>query len=312
MSFLAPQRPAFPQRLRRPQSAFRAHIRRRRPYGNRSDYPPQWRTDLPGPHVSFFCRSPSMYCRVFCGFSLVVPDCLSGAVLRADVFCHRRYHRYFSHRAFKTSRAFQFIIAVMATTSTQKGVLWWAANHRHHHRYSDTEADLHSPTLFGFWWSHVGWILSDRYNQTKSDLIQDFYKYPELRWLNKYHLVPPIALAVILFLAGGWGMLVWGFFVSTVMLWHASFTINSLSHLFGSRRYETTDTSKNNPFLALLTMGEGWHNNHHHYMASVRQGFFWWEVDVTYYALKVLSWFHIVWDLRLPPARILAATEAGA
>jgi stearoyl-CoA desaturase (Delta-9 desaturase) len=222
------------------------------------------------------------------------------------------YHRYFSHRAFKTSRAFQFIIAVLATTSTQKGVLWWAANHRHHHRYSDTEADLHSPTLFGFWWSHVGWILSDRYNHTKSDLIQDFYKYPELRWLNKYHLVPPIALAVILFLAGGWGMLVWGFFLSTVMLWHASFTINSLSHLFGSRRYETTDTSKNNPFLALLTMGEGWHNNHHHYMASVRQGFFWWEVDVTYYALKVLSWFHIVWDLRLPPARILAGTEAGA
>src|SRR5260370_3412557 len=164
------------------------------------------------------------------------------------------YHRYFSHRAFKTSRAFQFIIAVMATTSTQKGVLWWAANHRHHHRYSATEADLHSPTLFGFWWSHIGWVLSDRYNQTKSDLILDFYKYPELRWLNKYHLVPPIALAVILFLAGGRGMLEWGFFVSTVMLLHASFTIISLSNLFGPRRTASMSPHKNYPCIASQTM----------------------------------------------------------
>ncbi len=222
------------------------------------------------------------------------------------------YHRYFSHRSFKTSRVFQFIMAVLATTSTQKGVLWWAANHRHHHRYSDTQDDLHSPSLFGFWWSHVGWILSDRYNATQVDLIRDFYKYPELRWLNRYHMVPPVILAVALFLIGGWGMLVWGFFISTVILWHSSFTINSLSHLFGSRRYSTTDTSKNNLWLALLTMGEGWHNNHHHYMASARQGFFWWEVDLTYYTLKVLSWCRIVWDLRQPSPAALAATEASS
>jgi stearoyl-CoA desaturase (delta-9 desaturase) len=220
------------------------------------------------------------------------------------------YHRYFSHRSFKTSRAFQFVMAFMATTSVQKGVLWWAANHRHHHRYSDTEADLHSPTLFGFWWSHVGWILSDKYNTTKVDLIRDFQKFPELRWLNRYHLVPPAILAVVLFLIGGWGLLVWGFFLSTVILWHSSFTINSLSHLFGSRRYATTDTSKNNAFLALLTMGEGWHNNHHHFMASARQGFFWWEVDVTYYVLKVLSWFRIVWDLRQPTETALVPDAA--
>jgi stearoyl-CoA desaturase (Delta-9 desaturase) len=220
------------------------------------------------------------------------------------------YHRYFSHRSFKTSRPFQFVMAFMATTSVQKGVLWWAANHRHHHRYSDMEEDLHSPSLFGFWWSHVGWILSDKYNATQVDLIRDFHKYPELRWLNRYHLVPPVVLAVSLFLLGGWGMLVWGFAISTVILWHSSFTVNSLSHLFGSRRYPTTDTSRNNVFLALLTMGEGWHNNHHHYMASARQGFFWWEVDFTYYLLKALSWFRIVWDLRQPTEVALAAAHS--
>ncbi len=220
------------------------------------------------------------------------------------------YHRYFSHRSFKTSRVFQFIMAFIATTSVQKGVLWWAANHRHHHRYSDTPEDLHSPSLFGFWWSHVGWILSDKYDTTQVDLIRDFHKFPELRWLNRYHLVPPVILAVALFLIGGWGLLVWGFFISTVILWHSSFTVNSLSHVFGSRRYATSDTSKNNVFLALLTMGEGWHNNHHHFMAAARQGFFWWEVDLTYYLLKVLSWFRIVWDLRQPTPEALLATAA--
>lgn len=219
------------------------------------------------------------------------------------------YHRYFSHRSFKTSRAFQFVMAFLATMSTQKGVLWWAANHRHHHRHSDMDEDLHSPTLRGFLWAHVGWILSDRYNQTKTDLVGDFNKYPELRWLNQYHAVPPILLGVGMFLAGGWPLLVWGYCISTVILWHSSFTINSLSHIFGKRRYATTDTSKNNALLALLTMGEGWHNNHHHYMASARQGFFWWEIDVTYYLLKMLSWCGIVWDLRQPPKHILLGAE---
>jgi stearoyl-CoA desaturase (Delta-9 desaturase) len=219
------------------------------------------------------------------------------------------YHRYFSHRSFKTSRAFQFVMALVATMSTQKGVLWWAANHRHHHRHSDMDEDLHSPTLRGFLYAHVGWILSDRYNQTKTELIGDFNKYPELRWLNKYHVVPPVILAVGMFLAGGWGLLVWGYCISTVILWHSSFTINSLSHIFGRRRYPTTDTSKNNALLALLTMGEGWHNNHHHYMASARQGFFWWEIDITYYVLKMLSWCGIVWDLRQPPLHVLLGTE---
>ncbi len=214
------------------------------------------------------------------------------------------YHRYFSHRGFRTSRAFQFLIAVAGTTCAEKGPLWWAAHHRVHHRYSDQPEDIHSPTLRGLWWSHVGWILSSKYDRTEVEQIKDFAKYPELRWINRWHLLPPIALAVALFLLGGWGLLVWGFFVSTVVLWHGTFTINSLSHVFGSRRYATTDTSKNNWLLALITLGEGWHNNHHFYMSTANQGFFWWEIDVSYYGLKALSWLGLIWDLRTPPAHV--------
>ena len=235
-----------------------------------------------------------------------------GLYLLRMFFVTAGYHRYFSHRSFKTSRAFQFVIAFVAMTSGQKGVLWWAAHHRHHHRHSDTELDLHSPTLFGFFWSHVGWIISDRYNATRLDYIGDYAKYPELRWLNKYHLVSPIALAVVLWLIGGPSLFIWGFCVSTVLLWHGTFTINSLSHLFGSQRYVTTDTSKNNFLLALITLGEGWHNNHHHYMASVRQGFYWWEVDFTYYTLKVLSWCGFIWDLRPVPPHLLEEQKLTA
>ena len=237
--------------------------------------------------------------------------CLAMLVVRM-FFVTAGYHRYFSHRSFKTSRVFQFVIAFMAMSSSQKGVLWWAAHHRHHHRYSDQELDLHSPTLFGFFWSHIGWIISDRYNETRLDYIGDFAKFPELRWLNKYHIVPPATLAVVIWLIGGWPLFVWGFCLSTVFLWHDTFTINSLSHLFGSRRYETTDTSRNNWLLAILTLGEGWHNNHHHFMASARQGFYWWEIDITYYTLKVMSWLGIVWDLRKVPAHILANQPAAA
>ena len=220
------------------------------------------------------------------------------------------YHRYFSHRTYKTSRAFQFLLAVMAETSLQKGVLWWAAHHRHHHRFSDQLDDIHSPTRRGFWWSHVGWILCKRYNETRAELVPDLARYPELRFLNRYHLVPGITMAVILFLTGGLGVFFWGFCVSTVMLWHGTFTINSLCHVFGRRRYATLDTSRNSLILSLITMGEGWHNNHHHYMSSVRQGFFWWELDFTYYILKALSWVHLVWDLKMPPRALLEPLPA--
>jgi stearoyl-CoA desaturase (delta-9 desaturase) len=215
------------------------------------------------------------------------------------------YHRYFSHRTFKTSRAFQFLLALGGSTTLQKGVLWWAANHRHHHRASDQEDDIHSPRIGGFWWSHMGWILVDDHQHTRWSDIRDMAKYPELRWLNKYYLVPVVGMALLLQLIGGWHALLWGFFVSSTLLWHGTFTINSFSHIFGKQRYETTDDSRNNWILAIVTMGEGWHNNHHYHMSSTNQGFFWWEVDMTYMVLKVLSFFGIVWDLRKPPQHVL-------
>ena len=210
------------------------------------------------------------------------------------------FHRYFSHRSYKTSRAFQFVLALLGTLSVQKGVLWWAGHHRHHHKESDQPADIHSPMLKGFLWSHVGWILCPKYNATPFDSIKDFASFPELRWLNKHFLIPPVAMAVAFFFIGGLSMLVWGFFISTVLVWHGTFTINSLSHIFGKRRYKTTDTSRNNWFLALITLGEGWHNNHHYHQSSSRQGWFWWEMDVSYYVLRALSVVGVVWDLKLP------------
>ncbi len=216
------------------------------------------------------------------------------------------YHRYFSHRTFKTSRPFQFLLALWAMSSSQKGVLWWAAHHRHHHKASDTADDLHSPRK-GFWWSHVGWILSDKYQRTEIEKIPDFARYPELRWLDRFWWVPPTGLALLLFALGGWTWLLWGFFVSTVLLWHGTFVINSLAHVFGRQRYGTSDDSRNSFLLAVVTCGEGWHNNHHYYQSSTNQGFYWWEWDPTYYLLRVLSWVRLIWDLRIPPKRVLEA-----
>jgi stearoyl-CoA desaturase (Delta-9 desaturase) len=222
------------------------------------------------------------------------------------------YHRYFSHRTYKTSRVFQFILAWIGASAAQKGPLWWAAHHRDHHKYSDMPQDIHSPRQRGFWYSHVGWILTNKNDATKIERIRDFAKYPELRWLNKWHLVPPTVLGVALYVIGGAPLLIWGLFLSTVVLWHATFTINSLSHVWGTRRYETTDDSVNNPLLALITLGEGWHNNHHHYMSSANQGFFWWEIDISYYIIKMFSWIGLVWDVRKPPKHILEGHKAPA
>jgi len=214
------------------------------------------------------------------------------------------YHRYFAHRTYDTSRPMAFILGFLAETSIQKGVLWWAAHHRDHHKHADTERDVHSPTQDGFWYSHVGWILDDT-SETKISKVRDLAKYPELRLLNRFHLVPPTLLALLCYAIGGWSGLFVGFFLSTVLLWHATFCINSLAHVFGSRRFDTEDDSRNNFLLALLTFGEGWHNNHHHYMLSARQGFYWWEVDITYYLLKGLEKVGLVWNLRDVPEEIL-------
>lgn len=218
------------------------------------------------------------------------------------------YHRYFSHRTYRTSRAFQFVLAFLAQTSLQKGALWWAAHHRDHHKYSDTPKDPHSLRDYGFWYAHVGWIVSRDTEETHWKNIKDLERYPELRFLNTWHLVPGAVLALSLYLLGGMPAFVWGFVVSTTLLWHGTFTINSLSHAWGRRRYETTDDSKNNFVLALVTMGEGWHNNHHYYPRSTAQGFFWWEVDMTLYILKALEKVGLVWGLQYPPQAVLDGT----
>jgi stearoyl-CoA desaturase (Delta-9 desaturase) len=211
------------------------------------------------------------------------------------------YHRYFSHRAYRTSRVFQFILACLSQSSAQKSVLWWASKHRHHHLNSDTEADVHSPRHRGFIYSHLGWIFARSSDATDLVKIADFARYPELIWLHKYELVPPFVLALLCYAIGGWSGLVVGFFWSTVLVYHATFCINSLAHVRGRRRYVTADDSRNNWLLAVFTMGEGWHNNHHAYQSSARQGFRWWEIDPTFYLLKTLSLFGLVWDLKTPP-----------
>ena len=226
------------------------------------------------------------------------------------------YHRYFSHKTFRTSRALQFVFAVLGTMAVQRGPLWWAAHHRHHHAHADEQNDSHSPARHGFWWSHVGWFMNRSNFRTRSELIRDLMRYPELRFLDRFDIVPPIALAALLFFGGnalaqaypqldtsGAQLLIWGFFISTVLLHHVTFTVNSLAHRFGRRRYATSDDSRNNWWIALLTFGEGWHNNHHHFPGSVRQGFYWWEIDLTYYLLRAMAACGLIWDLKTVPAR---------
>jgi len=215
------------------------------------------------------------------------------------------YHRYFSHRSYSTSRAFQFVLAFMSQTTTQKSVIWWASKHRHHHLYSDTGHDVHSPRHHGFIYSHLGWIFSRKHDEPDFAKVSDLTRYPELMWLHKFEVLPVILLAGLCFLLAGWSGLVVGFLWSTVLVYHATFCINSLAHVSGRKRYVTGDDSRNNWLLAVFTMGEGWHNNHHAYQSSVRQGFKWWEFDPTYYLLRALSWTGLVWDLKTPPEPVL-------
>ena len=258
---------------------------------------------------------------IWCGVSPIALLFCFGLYLVRMFAITAGYHRLFSHRTYDTSRVFQFLLGFVGAASVQRGPLWWAANHRHHHRHSDTEEDIHSPSKHGLWWAHLGWVLSsqDRYDPV---LVKDLAIYPELRMLDRYHFVPPLLLLGGTFILGallneyfpglktnGLQMMTWGALISTVLLYHCTFAINSLAHIFGTRRFKTNDESRNSLLLALLTLGEGWHNNHHRYPGSERQGFYWWEVDVTHYLLKGFSMLGVVWNLRAPPARIY---EEGA
>ncbi|MCA9130350.1 MAG: acyl-CoA desaturase [Planctomycetales bacterium] len=228
------------------------------------------------------------------------------------------YHRYFSHRAFKTSRWFQFCGALLGLTALQKGPLWWAAHHRHHHRQSDASHDVHSPIAHGFLWAHLGWIVSKSNSNVRLELIKDWLRFPELRWLERNSILVAAIFAGLVYGAGellsvlaanlsvdGPSLVVWVVFVSTVALYHATYSVNSIAHLFGQRRFPTRDNSRNNLFVALLTLGEGWHNNHHHYQSSARQGFVWWEIDISYYCLLLLAKLGLVWDVRTVPQHVM-------
>ncbi|MXY26187.1 MAG: acyl-CoA desaturase [Acidobacteria bacterium] len=228
------------------------------------------------------------------------------------------YHRYFCHRAFKTSRVFQFVLAWLGASAAQRGPLWWAGHHRWHHRHSDTAEDVHPPGVRGILWAHAGWIMSKRNDRTRIEWIRDFAAYRELRWLDANHYVAPVSLGVALFLLGAWlaaaypalgtngpQLVVVGLLCSTTLLYHCTFAVNSIGHTVGSRRYVTRDNSRNSFWLALVTAGEGWHNNHHRYPASERQGFYWWEIDLTHYGVVLLSWLRLVWDVRGPSADVL-------
>ncbi len=214
------------------------------------------------------------------------------------------YHRYFSHKAFQTGRVFQFVLAWWSQSSLQKGVLWWASHHRDHHRYSDQPNDVHSALQDGFWYSHMGWIMSAQNNHTDYSKIKDFAKFPELVWLNKYHTVPPILMFITYFVVGGLPALMFSCFGAITLNWHITYTINSLAHLYGNKRYDTGDASRNNWFLAIITHGEGWHNNHHHYMHSARQGFFWYEYDVGYYIIRLLKFCGLIKKVREVPEAV--------
>jgi stearoyl-CoA desaturase (Delta-9 desaturase) len=247
---------------------------------------------------------------VLVGFSWTgVALCVASYYLRMFAIT-AGFHRYFSHRAYRLSRVSQFLLAFLGQTSAQKGVLWWASNHRHHHKYSDRPEDIHSPVQNGFWWSHIGWILSGLYDETDYSRIPDLAKFPELRWLNRNQYAATMVYAIALYLAFGWTGLVYGYFLSTVLLWHGTFTINSLMHLFGRRVFPTADQSRNSMIFALITMGEGWHNNHHYYPISAAQGFTWWQVDMSFSLLWLGEKIGLVTGLRRAPS--LAVTEALA
>lgn len=234
------------------------------------------------------------------------------------------FHRYFSHKSFKTSRPFQFLLGFLGTMAAQKDPLWWASHHRLHHEHADSEQDPHSPRQGGFWWAHIGWVMQCQLDDTRYDKIKDLVKFPELMWLNRNPFLPTLLFAALLLLTGfafqifspesgitGAQLIVYGFFLSTVAVYHVTFCINSVAHRYGKRRYNVEDDSVNNWLLAILTNGEGWHNNHHRYAVCTRQGFRWWEIDMSYFILRVLQLFRIVWEIREPPRSLLEKSKAA-
>jgi stearoyl-CoA desaturase (delta-9 desaturase) len=273
--------------------------------------------------VDWFRVVPFIALHLSCLFAIAVGWSWTALTVATLAYCARMfaitafYHRFFSHRSFKTSRAMQFVFALIGATAIQRGPIWWASHHRAHHKVSDEEADVHSPVRHGFWWSHVGWVLSRANFRPRFELVTDLMRFPELRFLDRFDILLPalsffgfyglgVGLAELGLQTSGWQIVIWGFSISTIVTHHVTFSINSVAHRSGSRSYDTTDDSRNNLLLSLLTFGEGWHNNHHRYPASARQGFQWWQIDISYYVLRLMAALGLVWHLKPVPARVIA------
>ncbi len=274
--------------------------------------PGRWRAHLSGARVPFYLLHAGAVAALFVPFRAELVAWLLASYLVRVFGITAGYHRYFSHRTFRLNRVWQFALAVLAQTSAQRGVLWWAAHHRHHHRHSDQEPDVHSPWWRTFWWSHVGWVLAEETETYDARKVADFGRYPELVWLTRHHWVPTVAYGAAIYVVGGFDAFMWGYVLSTVLVYHATFCVNSLAHVWGTRRFATGDESRNNWLLALVTLGEGWHNNHHWCMTSCRQGLRWWEIDVTWYVIKLLEAVGIVRGVRGVPASMRSREERAA
>lgn len=247
-----------------------------------------------------------------------VPLDRSLVALALASFCVRMFaieginHRYFSHRAYKANRFVQFLLALVGTQAGQRGSLWWASTHRDHHKYAETPLDPHSPVSHSFFESYVAWFRRPRHAACNLDAIADFARFPELRWLDRYYWVPFYAGAALLFFAAHYGLLgrgidgasalLWGFYVPCCVVLHATSMINTLAHMpslpGGYRRYEVADRSVNRPALALLTLGAGYHNNHHRFAAAARAGFAWYEIDVAYWILRALQGARLIREVK--------------
>ncbi len=221
------------------------------------------------------------------------------------------YHRYFSHRSFETSRIFQFVLAFIATTAGQKGPLSWATSHINHHRYSDREGDPHSPVLGGWFHAHVGWLLGKGALPTDKTLVKSFMQYPEIVFLNRHHYIGTLSLVIGLALLGEFlsahyphletsalQLVSWGFILSTLLVLHGTFLVNSVTHMYGNRRFDTHDNSRNVWWLLPLMLGENWHHNHHHKPGLATFSTVWWEIDFVYLGIRLLEKLGLVWGVR--------------
>ena len=236
----------------------------------------------------------------------------AGVVYFAGLSVTIGYHRYFAHRAFDTSRAFQFLLALVGCLALQKGPLWWVATHRAHHRHSDRADDPHSPVVRGFWYAHLGWMFSRDILSVDYSGVKDLAKFPELVWLDRFWRLPSLLFVAACYWALGWGGVVVGYCFPLAVMFQVTFAVNSVCHLFGSRRFETGEESRNNWWVALLANGEGWHNNHHRAPYSARHGFAWYELDSSYQVIRVLAWLGLVWGVKLPPPELLAGVDREA